>query len=424
MSVKNTNIWDNFLIFLIATLSLGTLGGALQIIRVVSMIMILPNIYFLFKNKHPRLFLWLIFIALLWLFVGLVLLEKSITPTESKIELFYILLHLNLVLTVLIAGSFARNAYKSLLTGWIIFCGLSLIIGFFEINIGVHMPTNSTQTLMVESGIKINGVENKRYAAAFFNNYNEFMTALSFAYPYLFGSLLYFVSLKKQLTIWGIIFVNFIVVVVSASRGAIACLGLSMIITLIYSRKIKFPYKRTLYGSIIICGLIGVVLFTSVLFSDLLGRMDQGDAMEDLGRLAIYELTWNYFSDSNYWGVGAYGIQSRIGFASHNLWLEILCQYGWFVFIPVIYLIFIQLKIAIRMSTGKISERCCCLIMIFTIPFASVINSGYLNYPFVWVSAGSLLLIVQHLKKLNLYTNDSQKNPLLLVRARSNARTC
>ena len=139
--------------------------------------------------------------------------------------------------------------------------------------------------------------------------------------------------------------------------------------------------------------------------------------MEDLGRLTIYEQTLWFFSKSDNIGLGPYGIQSRLGFATHNLWLEVLCQYGWGIFSFVVIIMLWQLFKAFRLSKKNKSERCCIVISLITLPAASVINSGYLVYPFLWVNIGCLLLITYILRNNQIKTKyDSKKNSLLLVR--------
>lgn len=414
-----SNKWDKVLIILIVSLSLGSIGGAIQIIRIISVVLFFPNIYLLFRYKIPSTYIYYFLIIVLWLFIGYYLLYYSITPEESKIEWIYIFIHSNISLSIINMGRFANKPYSSLLNGWILFCGITLSIGLIEVLFSIHMPTNSTQTLMSESGIKLNGVMDKRYAAAFFNNYNEYMTALSFAFPFLFSSLCYFTAVKKQLLIWCIILASFVVVIISASRGAIICFGLSLVISLCFYKDVNFPYKKMILRSTLIFGIVGIILFAGILFADLLGRLDRsnGDAMEDLGRIAIYEQTLSYFSESNHIGLGAYGIQARLGFATHNLWLEILCQYGWLVFMSIMIIMFSQIYKAFRLSKKMKSERCCIVTAIATLPAVSVINSGYLIYPFLWVNIGCLLLITQNLMHIQkIYKNDPKKNSLLLVR--------
>lgn len=391
----NLNKWDYILTGIIASLSFGVLGGAFQLVRIISIIMFIPNLIILINNRIPKAYLQYLLICFMWLAVGYILLDQAILKKESQIDFLYLPIHFNIILSILLAGRFARRPYDSMLNGWLIFFLATSIIGIFEVFTGIHMPTNSIQSTVSESGLKLNGVENKKYAAAFFNNYNEFMTAMSFGFPYLFCSSLFYKKIKKQLFIWILIFTVFIIVVVTASRGAILSFAISIIITLYYSRNFKFQHKETLYKYIFIIGLIGIILFAGFLFSEISNRLDRVEATEDVGRIMLYEGIWQYFERNNYIGLGPYGIQSRLNYAPHNMWLELLCQYGLFVFIPISIIMLYSIIKIFKQSKNNLSIRCCINIYFITLPIITIINSAYLDFSFLWISTGSILLLAR-----------------------------
>lgn len=409
MKIKG-NIYDWILMILIASLAFGAIGGSIQVIRMISVILLPSNIYsFLTKRFSKRIFRYYIF-GFFWLLYAVFSINWSKDTTEAKINVLFLLIHFNIVYSIIRFGMRSVNPLRAVVYGWLGFLIFTLPLALSEILSGHHLSTNSIQTEMAEAGILLNGVENKRYAAATFNNYNEYMTALSFSLPYLLGALLMFVDNKRQLFGWFMVFIYFIVVVISASRGALLTLVLCLLLFFIFYRKTQYKNKRLIMSAIAVLGIAGMAVFGNSLFEELFARLENTQMLEDVGRLTIYLTAWDLFTASHYWGIGADGFEGIMGFAPHNLWLEVLGQYGIIVFLFFVVALLGAIVSAVKSSSVNSTFRAIAIMSFLSLPIISIINSAYLKFPFYWVSIGSILLLTEYY--INIRTNSHDKMKL------------
>jgi len=181
---KKYNRYDVVVITLIALLAFGTIGGALQVIRIVSLLLFPFNCLFLLQKHYVNHCAFIAFSAI-WLVYGALALSWCPDVENAKIDMLYLFIHLNLVYSFLHYGKLAKNVMRSLSVGWCLFAAFTLPIALYELITNQHLYTNSIQTEMLDKGIAINGILNKPYSATTFNNYNEYVTAISFSLPYI-----------------------------------------------------------------------------------------------------------------------------------------------------------------------------------------------------------------------------------------------
>lgn len=393
---RRLNIYDKIVILIISSLVFGAIGGSLQVIRFISIILLPFNIYHLVSKRISKNVLMYLLFGVFWIIYAIFSLSWCKDITMAKINVFYLFIHFNIAYSIVRLGMHSVNPIKTIIIGWLCFLLLTFPLALSEIITNRHFYTNSLQMEAAEIIGKLNGIENKRYAAATYGNYNEYMTALSFALPYLLGALLIYKETKQQLCLWMLVFIDFIIIVISASRGAILTFGLCIGLFVYYYKNLKFQAKKLIITLISIVGILGIALCGTLLFRELTMRIEGSNAKiaEDVGRIEMYITEWEMLQESHYLGIGTDGFNSA-GFAPHNLWLEILVQYGIYVFIFFVYILLTTLYKSILKNKHNLYVRAIGLMVFSSLPIISVINSAYLNYPFFWVAAGSMVLLLE-----------------------------
>lgn len=401
LKLKYNNKYDLLIILIIGSISLGVVGGALQITRLFAFFLIFYNlIYFINKGlkAYNRIF---IIIGIIWLIIAYRALGWSADKQNGFYQVIYLFIYLNLTYSLLLLGKKSSDPIGCVLKGWLLFFLITVPIGIFEIFTDHHLYTNSIQSNAVNAGETLNGIVGKKYAAVTYNNYNEFMTAISFGLPYLFTSLFYFSDTKYAKYLWYLLASVIIIILVTASRGAIIMLMLCAFLFIIFIKKIYIPNKKRTVKRITIVSILGLTFFSPFLLQQISARLQNTEMAGDPGRLMIYLEAWRLIKKTNYRGLGPYGFEHEWGFAPHNLWLEIFTQYGWLITTIVLLLtMYILIKVHKRFKNKPILSFLGWMI-ISSLPIITIINSSYLNFSFVWISLGSILIILMNSYKYN-----------------------
>ena len=393
------NKFDHLLIIFIGALVFGAVGGGLQVIRLISLVILPSNIWHILSKSHSKSVIIYLLLAIFW-FIYIIAMHWTSDIEDSKIWTFYLIIHFNIVYTIIRLGCQAAHPEKSLVLGWLAFIVFGFIYAVFEIVTDHHLYTASHVMELQDSGIAINGVMNKKYAALTFNNPNEYMTALSFGAPYLFAALLIFKQKKQQIFLWGIVFIYFFIVMQNASRGAILTFVVCCAIFLHYYRKISFPAKKDILTFVIVISTIGLLVMGNMIFNQLRQRIDANtEILHDIGRMEIYRQAFLILQNSGYMGIGPGGFKEKEGFMPHNLFLEIFGEYGWIVFSGIVCVLLSTIVRSFKLSKGHIVYRAVTMMVFCSLPIISIINSGYLSYPFLWVAIGSVFLLKEIYRK-------------------------
>lgn len=393
------NKYDRLIIFAISLLSLGVVGGALQFIRLFSILTIPGNILYIVQNLRKKTIFWIWIFGAIWISYGVFSLSWCPNITNGQIELLYIFLQYNLIFTFIRFSLKANNPIPSIAIGWILCVCVTLLLATYELVTDHHYYTSIIQAEAADSGRRINGIENKRFAAALFNNYNEYVTFLSYSLPFVYMMFFHLHRIKQQLCLWFIFFLIAVIIAINGSRGGLLCVCITMVLLLWNYKNIRFKKKRIFTFFIFLLVLALFVNFHGLILSDIYERADNVQLLEDVGRIEIYYRAFELLIDSEFLGIGPWGHQQIYDLAPHNLWLEILCQYGLGVFIIFGCLLFLLFRRILRDSMVIGSEFFIILIV------ASIINSGYLHFPFIWVYIASIIVIYT---KLPIHENFSK----------------
>lgn len=375
----------------------GLYGGALTLPRVVSLIFV----GYIYQNREEiiltssiKIFflVWIIisFFSLLW------------TPdfiNGLKFIIYNISNVLNFFLLVLL---YKKSNYNitPLLKGWIIFFLLTVPIAIYEFKTGNHLSVSLTseEHIATETGEKIM----RTNASVTFGNLNSYVIVCIYCLPFILAGILY----RKKILWLSIVALlgEIIVVSVNASRGGLLCLAICLSIFLHYILK-EGTFSK---GKIIVCLLLlGALLvyYADFLFSQIMSRLLYSSLTQDSIRSDVYSNCVSVLVNSMFLGAGVGGLEAAlIGVskndipAPHNMWLELLCQYGLFTFMFFIYAL---VKIIGNLKKGNKLNRFLRVELIGLIIPLFIIDSGYIMDTRFWLFLSTFYCIsLRNIKKI------------------------
>lgn len=391
--------YDLVISIIIASIALGAVGGAIQLTRIISLFLVPFNLCYIINKKETFLSEGYVAFGIFWAIFSIYSLRLSKDYQNGLYQVVYLVLYLSLVYSMFICGKKAKDPVKAVFMGWIFFFLLTVPFGLLEIFTNHHFYTNVTQTNALNSGETLNGIIGKKYAAATYNNYNEYMTALCFGLPYLLASIPYLQNKNWAKFLWVLLGGIIVIILLTASRGALVILLICLLVFILSIKQTYYRNKKKMLRRLIIIGCIGFMVFAPFLLSQISARMQQTEMVGDPGRLMIYLEAFRLVKESGYRGLGPYGFEHEWGFAPHNLWMEIFTQYG-IVIMSLIIIISISLLFKIKNTFLKLPVlRTLGIMIIITLPVVTIINSSYMNFSFLWVSLGSILIIQSNYKR-------------------------
>lgn len=388
-------IYDNLLILLIASLAFGSFGGALQIPRILSII-VLP---FFISNSVLGSKTVVRIIRIVVCFLGYCIFSLLWTSNieEGFVELIYYILHFLLFVEIITFSMCAVDPKSAISNGWLVAVALTAVVAGWEIATGDHLPycrNDATSMVNVDGTIMF-----KSFVAAAFVNYNTYVTFLCFAIPFL----LYIISKRKD-DRRGLYWMSIVLVIASVffilkngSRG-----GFISIIVMIATYFMLKPKNISWIIAIVV--LLFIVFYVFTRYGDqfvyLSSRVSGGNLIEGGERLIVWEYTLKRFISTYGFGVGIGGMEDAMqGVASdikipHNIFLEILLQFG-----IVFFLIFVVFLINLFRRAKKINDfptKVTLYSALIAFPIYGIINSGYLFNPFVYAGLAALFVYLQY----------------------------
>lgn len=393
--INRYNLYDFTLVLIVALLVVGDLGGALQPVRLISLLLFPLVLKSVFKinlivSRLALFFLfWFgyIFISLIW----------TSNFFEGVKEVFYYFTHFILFMLIQVFSKRAYNPLKSIIYGWLLFFMLSTPIALYELFTDWHFPSSQFSSNYIQN-LGDGLVYQKKFSAINFLNYNTYVTILCFSTPFIFAYLLIVNRVKLQIVGWLNILFLLYILLMNASRGGIICFFLYLILFVFFYKHVRFRAKNVILFILSVI-LLGVFIFySSLLFEQIQARF--------VARTSIFEDSsrWNLIHSAMKLFLGTWGIGTGVGsietsmryvssgvVAPHNLFFEILVQYGLLIFVGFLMFIFGLFKCVYRYPYRTISKF---IIYgsVLSLPFVFVINAGYLLMPSFWVYISSLLL--------------------------------
>lgn len=375
------NRFDFFIVIIFALMLFGDYGAGLQPIRVFTLLLTYVNFHYLYNFLKKKENLFLFFFSFFMVFYCLLSTSFLVDNiSNSFLSFIYFFLNMLLFLNFLCCFNLSKNPFNSVQIGSLIFCCVSILFAIYEINTGFHL------------GISLDAFEARStrlrtYSSFTFANYNTFILALMVNMPII--SHLFIAS--KRIIIKSIAFILLLgmvyIIVINGSRSGLIAFIMTILYVIFSSKSILFRMFLCLFFLFFIFYLLSEFDFLAIKLST--------NGLEDYARYSVIFDAFSSFSQKILgFGIGNFTFYTKdvlklnsIVYAEHNFFMEILFELGVFSFIFFILFLFRIFYFYVRRKKdGKVL-----LIYMFSLfaPF-SVINSGYLLAPIVWIFLGIL----------------------------------
>ena len=394
MKDSKINKYDFLFLVLILCTAAGMWGGAFKPARVFSIAFFIPLLSSYKKVRVgflKEVYLYLLFLSI-WSFVSLL---WSPNASLGIAEWGNMLLRILFLIELLVFGVLSKDIINTMINGWSIAFLITAIIAVWELNTGNHLAI----TNYVEGSEKMNlGGGNyivRQYASATFYNYNGYVTYICYCLPFLFSlGNRWTKGIKQIIAVFPIVLVLY-VFILNASRGGIIGFIIYFVVFSYYRlSKAKLSVKVTFMFL-----LIGV-LFLFANFWDLMSVYLEhrltSDGMSS-SRFQIWSCCWQALKETAFIGCGIGGVISALTAQHahiplpHNFFIEVLLEFGIFIFIWLIVLIWKTIRLGRNCKDYNI--RFVRLSSLLALPFITIIDSEYLQSMGIWAFLGSLLLI-------------------------------
>ena len=200
---------------------------------------------------------------------------------------------------------------------------------------------------------------------------------------------------REKKTYWTVVFVEFAIIAVYGSRGQLLCITLYALIVLFKSKNSSKKMRLMIWSAFVL--FIGVVFFNQFLnrFSSLVARFGsrslsmlvRGNITYDSGRGQIWAEALGKVIDNPVLGMGVAGELSYLKSSPHNLLVEMMVHYGFFLGITIcLYVVLLLFYLIRRRLNG---EREIIVIMAASV-IPLMLSSSYLQTPGFWITVAMI----------------------------------
>ncbi|GEM_PF-3099999 len=398
MKFTKESLYKFLLSSLIVSQIFGLYGGALVPSRILAMAF-LPfcflNRFSVRMYKQQSFFIVFLLVSFIYSFLLHLLNQTSVNLNNT----IYFLINLLLLIEGVYFSSLIDKPYLTIWRAWLIFISLTIPIALIEIFLDIHL---SVSYLSSDQVVGLIGLK-KQFASVTFGNYNLYNFILVASMPIIASIFLSEEKISNLMRIYilAILSLMLFVIIVNASRGAIASYALSAFIFLWYFiKRNSFKPLFFLKLSVVILPVLGGIIYY-ILNADfityLMYRLSSA-GFEDNVREGLFENGLNMLFDSYLLGVGPGNFEVRLAqlgksariLPPHNMFIELLSEYGIFIFI--IFITFL-LKIYTRTFKSSGEIKFILLASILTLPINFLINSNYIYVVYMWIYFGTLFSI-------------------------------
>lgn len=399
---KNHNKYDTFLLLLIVSTIFGGIGGALTIPRILG-ILLAPRFFGIIKREKPAYLSSIKSWTIAFYIFALVSMLWTPDKVEGFKELIYYLVHFLIFFEVIVFSRKAVCPLQFITIGCALCVFLTSVVGFWELTTDNHLAYSAADEAIK---LSMNGEDIIRnFAAVTFYNLNGYVTYLCFFFPFL----LYGFSLEekpfKRMSFMALI-IAIVLILCNASRGGmftiIICLGMFFLMS---------PKNKSLIYSFIV--LIGGLLYILYKYGDsilfiLTMKLADGGATTDDARSEIWGNALKVLVEYCGLGCGIGGMFATMEkFAkggvtiTHNIFLEVLCQYGVVFCIVFVSFLFKQFKTGLKLLDKK--RRVMVTVALVSFPMTGIITSGYLLDPQLFIVLASLYVFANYERIKSVY---------------------
>lgn len=388
------NKYDWLLIVLITALAGGEIGGALQISRAIGIIS-LPIFLGIRKSvcgyirNQPETFtavilLWATF-SLLW--TGNV--ERGLQ------ELVYFIVHFSIFLEIIVFSALSRNRIRSIAIGWSVAVLITSFIALWEFTTGQHLSYGTFENdIILHTGFV------RRFAAATFYNFNDYEVFLCYSSVFILVGIKESTKSKDLVLFFSAILAAIVIVLMNASRGATISITFLVAVGLWSVIRSGSSSNKSLVYLLAGVFLFVIIKYIDIILINLYARADNSSMFES-GRTEIWRLAYQCLLNTYLMGTGIAGIESGMSVVSnnylavHNLFIEILVEFGIFIFV---YTISILYKMYRHIRKSTYSYRKILLATLFILPMIGIVSSKYLLCPDLYAFIASLYILVYNEK--------------------------
>ncbi|WP_394993443.1 O-antigen ligase family protein [Emticicia sp.] len=378
-----------WIFLIIITLGFGNLGGSFQPSRLLLIISIVFLRIKIRNNVRLSSTIGLIVCAI-WFIYSLITLIWSTSPLIGLNS--EIIANSIGMLSLLVFSNFPNEKYliSTIRNGWICGLGITILMGVYEVYTGNHFWYAEDDRILGGIGIEV------PYATGFFGNSNNYCTFIILCFPYALWLFFETHKIVFKLILLALILTCTFLIFIDGSRMA-------TIVLLFQSIYFLISFAKNIFKNIIIVLIIAVALFIYVPWDALFLVLNyRGANFEEDSRSVMVLAGLKMLVMSYGFGVGAgsfedYAINmNNFDHISnpHNLFLEIVSQYGWIIFTLFNFWLFHIFIKSIKNTTISKGAKVTVQILILTIPLIGAINSIALGTTCWWVCFSSLAVIV------------------------------
>lgn len=297
---------------------------------------------------------------------------------------FLFFINFILFLEIIVFSKRASSPHESIATGWLLAFMLTSFIGIWELQTGNHLSI-AKEHLSRENANIDDAIGS--YTSVTFYNINTYAIYILEVIPFVFYTIACKTSLTKKILAYYCGIMAMIFIFVDGSRGASLSLVLMFLVFLFLMWKAD---KKNAVWIVLTLGIIIYLLYAYVemILAVISYRMETA-GFEDDSRQVLYEKSLEIIYNSCGIGTGvgsmvpameAQGNQYGM-YASHNLFLEFLMQFGFVLFVGFLYYLY---KLFVIARKSQLTSKVVLYSALFGLPFYSIINSEYTYHHFVW----------------------------------------
>lgn len=394
---KSYNKYDVMIFVIILSMATGYFGGYFYPARIV-VLLFLPFLVDCLNGKTLAYISPLFYVFMFWGFYCFLSIFWAPKTNLAIYHFFLMLINFVMFLEITVFSRNALSPYNNIATSWLIAFFLTSFVAFWELQTGNHLSNAKDDYLGREDAMS--DLAFGTYTAVGFYNLNTYCLYILQVFPFA----LYILANKMRvrlivLAIYSL-FAGLVFILANGSRGSL--IGLAIMFFIFTVRMIK-GNSRT-FGIALVLVISVIYLFVEYgdsLLSVIIYRMQYSGLFEDNSRIVLAEKSMELFLNSYGLGTGVgsmvpamakqgnfYGI-----FYTHNLFIEILMQFGVVIFLFFCYFIYFLYDKAreIDFQPNKILLYS----GLFSLPFYSVVNSEYTHLHFVWCYFACLYIYTQ-----------------------------
>ena len=195
---------------------------------------------------------------------------------------------------------------------------------------------------------------------------------------------------------WSLVFLAIIQVIITIMAGGRGAFVLGCVFTIYYAMKHMSFSKLFIYSIVVLAALLFIesLLANNAIFKMGFNRIfnffGNSNSIENDLRWIRWGLAWNAFVDSPLFGHGLGSVFYEVGFYSHNIFTDMLCEGGFLLFSFFVYLLYRFVKASFYLvKEDKMYEI---FVIIFLCSFIMCCFSGYyLSDTGLWLSMTFIL---------------------------------